>query len=79
MFLGDAMNTAFDWWVANTIQTLGGNGALYLQGIQRERALTFIGTRMNACQGGFERFGKVFFLDSARRSMRVNTHKRHLF
>ena len=71
------MDTSFNEWVANTIQSCGGNGALYLQGIQRERALTFAGSRMDACQWGFGSSSKVFFLDSVRPFVRVNTNKQH--
>lgn len=42
--------TPFQRWVANTIQELGGNPALYLCGVQRKCALTYEKTRMIACQ-----------------------------
>lgn len=47
---------AFHLWVANTIAQCGGNGAAYLQDVQRKWLLTCVESRMNACQGGFEQY-----------------------
>lgn len=58
--------TPFHLWVANTIAELGGNPAYYLQGLQREQALTYAADRIGACQGGFE----CFFNDDIQASMR---------
>ena len=43
-------NPYFALWVANTIEQLGGIGAVYLQGLEREWSLTFAQTRMDARQ-----------------------------
>ncbi len=43
-------NPYFALWVANTIEQLGGIGAKYLQGLEREGALTFTETRIDARQ-----------------------------
>jgi hypothetical protein len=42
--------TPFHRWVANTIQDLGGNPALYLCGLEQKLAPTYAVTRMPACQ-----------------------------
>jgi hypothetical protein len=59
-------NTAFFHWVANTVAQCGGSYSQCLRDLQRKQALTFIETRMPACQGGFD----VYFDDNNQASMR---------
>ena len=54
----------FHHWVSNTVAECGGNYDQCLQGLQRERALTYLETRMNACQGVFDIYFYDHFLGS---------------
>lgn len=62
-------NPFFQLWVANTIASLGGNGALYLEGLRGKCVLTCAEIRMAACQGGFDRPDEWFSLDLMRPSV----------
>ncbi len=60
------MTTAFQYWVANTIDKCGGNGAEYLRCIERKCLLTFAVSRMGACQEVFSVYFDDQFLECMR-------------
>lgn len=43
-------NVYFHCWVANTISECGGNGTLYLQGLQRKLVPTYVEYGAGSCQ-----------------------------
>ncbi len=46
--------TAFDAWVAQEVDFLMWSFDDYWRGLQREEALTYTATRVDACQGVFD-------------------------
>jgi hypothetical protein len=59
-------NPYFHLWVAKNLDLLGGFGAAYLQGVQREQALTYAEIRIAACQYDFRSSDERFSLDPMR-------------
>ena len=70
--------TPFHEWVANTIQSLGGNGDEYLRGIEEQWSLTVAADRIGACQWDAQPFVGMQFADSALHATTVNANSRTL-
>ena len=59
-------NPYFHQWVANTLDGLGAFGAAYLQGLQREWALTSFESGIPACQEAASHSDEWFSVDFMR-------------